>query len=156
MTAIEILGKNAKAAARVLAVTGENEKNKALNSIADAIEAQAQKIIDANKIDMENGRAAGLTPSLLDRLSLDEKRIAGIAQGIRSVAAQPDPVGRIVSGSRLANGLQIERVTVPLGVIGIIYEARPNVTADGRRFVLRPETRSYCAAAKRRYLQTRR
>ena len=137
MTNIEILGQKAKQASKILAITGETAKNNALLMIADALEQKADFIINANNIDMENGRNNGLTNSLLDRLKLDNARISGMANGIRSVAAQPDPIGAIVSGQHLPNGLQIEKVTVPLGVIGIIFEARPNVTADAAALCLK-------------------
>ena len=123
------MGKNAKAAARTLAVAGE-KKNDALKAIAKALTDNADKIIAANKIDIENGVQNNLTSALLDRLKLDEKRIEGIANGVLEVAALPDPVGTVISGSTRPNGLKITKVRVPIGVIGIIYEARPNVTAD--------------------------
>lgn len=123
------MGKNAKAAARTLAVAGE-KKNDALKAIAKALTNNADKIIAANKIDIENGIKNNLTSALLDRLKLDEKRIKGIADGVLEVAALPDPVGTVISGSTRPNGLKITKVRVPIGVIGIIYEARPNVTAD--------------------------
>lgn len=123
------MGKNAKAAARTLAVAGE-KKNDALKAIAKALTDNADKIIAANKIDIENGVKNNLTSALLDRLKLDEKRIKGIADGVLEVAALPDPVGTVISGSTRPNGLKITKVRVPIGVIGIIYEARPNVTAD--------------------------
>lgn len=123
------MGKNAKAAARTLAVAGE-KKNDALKAIAKALTDNSDKIIAANKIDIENGIKNNLTSALLDRLKLDEKRIKGIADGVLEVAALPDPVGTVISGSTRPNGLKITKVRVPIGVIGIIYEARPNVTAD--------------------------
>lgn len=123
------MGKKAKAAARTLAVAGE-KKNDALKAIAKALTDNADKIIAANKIDIENGIKNNLTSALLDRLKLDEKRIKGIADGVLEVAALPDPVGTVISGSTRPNGLKITKVRVPIGVIGIIFEARPNVTAD--------------------------
>ncbi|MEE1106095.1 MAG: gamma-glutamyl-phosphate reductase, partial [Ruminococcus sp.] len=129
MTQLEMMGANAKQAARVLMNAGA-KKDEALLSIAQALRDNAAAIIAANEKDIENGKAAGLTPSLLDRLKLDESRIAGMAEGVTQVAAQPDPIGRILEGRTLKNGLQIEKITVPMGVIGIIYEARPNVTSD--------------------------
>ncbi len=136
MTVLETMGANAKTASRFLMTAG-SEKNAALNAIADALCKNCGKIISANDIDIENGKAAGLTSSLLDRLKLDENRINGMAQGVRQVAALPDPIGRILDGRTLANGLQIEKVTVPMGVIGIIYEARPNVTSDAAALCLK-------------------
>lgn len=129
MTVIEQMGAVAKIASRTLATAGE-KKNDALKAIASALTKNADKIIEANKIDLENGRTNGLSASLLDRLMLDNKRIDGIAQGVLEVAALPDPIGDVISGGVRPNGLKITKVRVPLGVIGIIFEARPNVTAD--------------------------
>ena len=129
MTTLEIMGQNAKAASRVLMNAGA-KKDSALLAIADALRANADKIIEANNIDIENGRAAGLTESLIDRLMLDKGRIDGMAKGVEEVAAQADPIGKIIEGRTLKNGLKIEKVPVPMGVIGIIFEARPNVTSD--------------------------
>ena len=129
MTQLEIMGAQAKNAARFLMNAG-SKKDEALLAIAKALRDNAQKIIEANKIDLENGKAAGLTESLLDRLSLDESRILGMADGVTQVAAMPDPIGKVLEGRTLKNGLQIEKITVPMGVIGIIFEARPNVTSD--------------------------
>ncbi len=136
MTQLEMMGANAKQAARVLMNAGA-KKDEALLSIAQALRDNAAAIIAANEKDIENGKAAGLTPSLLDRLKLDESRIAGMAEGVTQVAAQPDPIGRILEGRTLKNGLQIEKITVPMGVIGIIYEARPNVTSDAAALCLK-------------------
>ncbi len=136
MTTLETMGAAAKKAARVLMNAGA-KKDEALLKIAEALRANAQTIIEANDIDIENGKAAGLSASLLDRLKLDEGRIIGMAQGVEQVAAQPDPIGRIIEGRTLKNGLQIEKITVPMGVIGIIYEARPNVTSDAAALCLK-------------------
>jgi glutamate-5-semialdehyde dehydrogenase len=129
MTDLTELGKKAKQASRALASAGP-KKDAALLAAADGLEREAAVILDANRQDVEAARAAGMTDALLDRLSLSEARIKGMAEGLRSVAAQTDPVGEVVSGITRPNGLRIEKVRVPLGVIGIIYEARPNVTAD--------------------------
>ena len=136
MTQLEIMGANAKKAARVLMNAG-TKKDEALKAIAKALRENSQAIIAANDIDIENGKKAGLTASLLDRLKLDEGRILGMADGVEQVAAQPDPIGRIIEGRTLKNGLQIEKITVPMGVIGIIYEARPNVTSDAAALCLK-------------------
>ena len=136
MTQLEIMGANAKKAARVLMNAG-TKKDEALKAIAKALRENSQAIIAANDIDIENGKKAGLTASLLDRLKLDEGRISGMADGVEQVAAQPDPIGRIIEGRTLKNGLQIEKITVPMGVIGIIYEARPNVTSDAAALCLK-------------------
>ena len=130
MTALELQGQAAQNAARRLAVAGERLKNDALAAIAKALTERRGEWLEANERDLEAARAGGMSPSLLDRLALDEKRIAGIAEGVRQVAALPDPIGQVVETVRRPNGLKLERRRVPLGVIGIIYEARPNVTVD--------------------------
>ncbi len=136
MTVIEQMGKNAKETAKILAVAG-SKKDKALISVAEALIEHADSIVEANKIDIENGIKKGLTPSLIDRLTLGTDRIKGMAEGVRKVASLPDPVGNVISGNKLPNGLTVTKVTVPLGVIGIIYEARPNVTADAAALCLK-------------------
>ncbi len=136
MTQLEIMGANAKKASRFLMTAG-SKKNDALLAIAKALRENSQTIIDANDIDIENGKNAGLTASLLDRLKLSKERIEGMADGVEQVAALPDPIGRVLDGSTLKNGLQIEKITVPMGVIGIIYEARPNVTSDAAALCLK-------------------
>ena len=120
----------AKKAAGKLAITSTAIKNKAMLAMAQALLDKQEEILVANAIDMENAAAKGMKASMLDRLKLTPERIAGMAEGLEQVAALPDPIGNIVGGSRLANGLTVTKVRVPLGVIGIIYEARPNVTAD--------------------------
>lgn len=120
----------AKKAAGKLAVTNTAIKNRAMLAMAQALLDKQEEILAANAIDMENAAAKGMKASMLDRLKLTAERIAGMAEGLEQVASLPDPVGNVVGGSRLANGLSITKVRVPLGVIGIIYEARPNVTAD--------------------------
>ena len=124
------LGKSARAAARLLAQATPEAKNKALLAAAAALRDQAPAIKAANAIDMDAGKAKGLTPALLDRLHLDDKRIEGIAKGLEDIAALEDPVGGEIARWQRPNGLDIARIRVPLGVIGIIYESRPNVTAD--------------------------
>lgn len=136
MTQLEIMGAKAKEASRFLMTAG-SKKDEALNAIAKALRENADIIIKANDIDIENGDKAGLTKSLLDRLKLTEERINGMADGVREVASLADPVGRVLDGRTLKNGLQIEKVTVPMGVIGIIFEARPNVTSDAAALCLK-------------------
>lgn len=136
MTVIEQMGAKAKKAARVLSVAG-SKKDLALNSIADALIEHKDEIIKANNIDIEYGKEIGLTPSLIDRLTLGEDRIKGMADGVRKVSSLPDPIGNVISGNTLPNGLTVTRVKVPLGVIGIIFEARPNVTADAASLCLK-------------------
>ncbi|MBQ2972335.1 MAG: glutamate-5-semialdehyde dehydrogenase [Ruminococcus sp.] len=136
MLTVRELGQNAKKASRTLLCAKES-KNDALKNIADALINNADFIIEANKIDIENGRKNGLSDAMIDRLSLDKERIEGIAQGVREIIAMPDPVGKVLSGNTLKNGLSISKVTVPLGVIGIIFESRPNVTADAAALCLK-------------------
>ncbi len=126
-----------KAAAPALAGLSAGEKNAALEAMAAALEAAAQEILAANAQDLSAARAAGTRPALLDRLALDEGRIGAMARGIRQVAALPDPIGQVVRGNTLPNGLQVTQARVPLGVVGIIYEARPNVTADAAALCLK-------------------
>ena len=137
MTALEQQGADAKEAARALAIAGTNLKNRALCAIADALEARQTDILAANAADCEAAKAAGISQSLLDRLVLTPDRIAGIAKGVREVAALPDPIGAVTEMKTMPNGLTIGRKTVPLGVIGIIYEARPNVTVDAAALCLK-------------------
>ena len=120
----------AKSAARKMSIVSTVTKNNALNAMADALIENTNAIIEANKKDMENGREKGLTESLLDRLLLDEARIKSMAQGLRDVASLEDPIGEVIRMWRRPNNLKIGQIRVPLGVIGIIYEARPNVTVD--------------------------
>ena len=127
----------AKRAAAKLAVTSTAVKNKALLAMAEALLAKQEQILAANAIDMEQAAAKGMKSSMLDRLKLTAARIEGMADGLRQVAVLPDPVGNVLDGKTLANGLQITKVRVPLGVIGIIYEARPNVTADAAGLCLK-------------------
>jgi len=131
------LGARARAAARPLAVASAGRKSAALLAMAEALEANKGKILAANAVDMEKGKAAGLSNALLDRLKLDEKRIAAMAEGIRAIAALEDPVGKVIAEWDRPNGLHIERVRTPLGVIGVIYESRPNVTADAGALCLK-------------------
>lgn len=127
----------AKKAAAKLAVTNTAVKNKALLAMAEALEKEQEAILAANALDMERAEAKGMKSSMLDRLKLTPERIGGMADGLRQVAGLPDPVGNVVGGSTLANGLRVTKVRVPLGVIGIIYEARPNVTADAAGLCLK-------------------
>lgn len=120
----------ARQAARRLALLSRAEKDAALLTLADAVEAATAAVVAANERDLARGRAAGMDESLQDRLRLTPERVRSAAQALRDVAGLPDPVGEVVRGSTLANGLQIKQVRVPMGVVGMIYEARPNVTVD--------------------------
>ncbi len=131
------LGRNARRAARALAAAGTSPKNLALLRTADALLAQADALREANERDLAEGRARGLDDAFLDRLALTDPRIQAMAQGLREVAALPDPVGEITGMAYRPTGIQVGRMRVPLGVIGIIYESRPNVTADAAALCLK-------------------
>lgn len=131
------LGKRAKKAESYLMTASTAEKNAALNKIADALLESTGTILAANELDIKAAKENKMKPSLVDRLSLDEKRIASMALGVREVALLDDPVGKTISGSIRPNGLAIEKVSVPLGVIAVIFEARPNVTADAAALCLK-------------------
>jgi len=120
----------ARDASRVLATLDSDTRNVALHAIADALIARTDEIVEANERDLQDGRANGLAAALRDRLALDAGRIAAIADGTRAIAALPDPVGEVIEGRRLANGLDVRMLRVPFGVVAVVYEARPNVTID--------------------------
>ena len=134
---LEEYGKRARAAARALACAATEEKNDALKKIAAAIEQNSATILAENAVDLENGRANGLSDALLDRLALSDARIAAIADSLRQVAELPDPVGRVLEETVRPNGLRLRKIAVPIGVIAVIYEARPNVTADSAGLCLK-------------------
>jgi glutamate-5-semialdehyde dehydrogenase len=148
---MEPIGRAALEAARVLAQTEAPTKNRALQAAADALRAHSADILAANARDMSSARERGLSGALLDRLLLDPKRVEGMAKGIEDIMQLPDPIGTVIAEWTRPNGMNIQRVRVPLGVIGIIYESRPNVTADagalclksGNAVILRAGTESY-------------
>jgi glutamate-5-semialdehyde dehydrogenase len=131
------LGREAVAAAGVLALAGTKQKNEALARIAASLRARVREMLAANAVDMEAARAKGLSGAMLDRLALDEKRIEAMARGVEDIAALADPVGSTIAHWTRPNGLDIARVRVPLGVVGIIYESRPNVTCDAGALCLK-------------------
>ena len=131
------LGKQAKEASRRLALVSAADKNMALLAMADALEAASTELKAANALDLGVGRQLGLSSAMLDRLELNDTRIAGMAAGLREVAALPDPVGRILDRRTRPNGLRIEKISSPIGVVVIIYESRPNVTADAASLCLK-------------------
>ena len=135
--AVVDVARAAKQASRVLATATRAQKDAALQAMADALVAGAARIVEANGADLERGRATGMKSSLLDRLALDAARIGAIADALRELAALPDPVGEVVRGSTLPNGLRLRQVRVPMGVVGMIYEARPNVTVDAAGLALK-------------------
>jgi glutamate-5-semialdehyde dehydrogenase len=147
------LGRQAKAASRRLAPLSSAEKNHALRLIADQLEAQSDYLIAENQKDLDAARQAGISGALLDRIALNSARVQGMAKGLRDVAVLPDPVGEIVKMWRRPNGLQVGRMRIPLGVIAMIYEARPNVTADaaalclksGNAVILRGGSEAHCS-----------
>ena len=134
---VKELGINAKKTQTFLSAVTTEDKNRALLSIADALEKNCGEIIKANELDLQNGRENGLNAGLLDRLMLNEERIKAIADGVREVAALDDACGKVIYEYEKDNGLKIKKITVPIGVIGIIFEARPNVTADAAALCLK-------------------
>ena len=132
----ELAGR-ARRAAAVLATTTRAGKDAALHAMADALAKRTSEVLEANDTDVDAATTAGTPAHLVDRLRLDEDRVASMAQGLRDVAALPDPVGEVVRGSTLPNGLRLRQIRVPMGVIGIVYEARPNVTADAAGLCLK-------------------
>lgn len=131
------LARQTREAARLLAAVPSPVRVRAIEAAADLLEARSAAVVAANALDLEAGRAAGLAAAMLDRLKLDPKRISAIAQAMREIAAQPDPVGRVLSEQRRPDGLQIAKVSVPLGAVFIIYESRPNVTCDAAALCLK-------------------
>lgn len=130
MEYIETLGANAKAAEPAISVMGTNEKNRFLSEISSLLRSHVTEIIGANKLDIETARANGMSEAMIDRLTLTEQRIGGMADGVDKVISLPDPVGAVIGGSDLPNGLHVIKKRVPIGTIGIIFESRPNVTVD--------------------------
>lgn len=137
MTYLEELGARAKSAEAAIRGISQQLKNDALTAIADSLEKNAARIIEENKKDLENAVKNNMTEALQDRLRLDEKRIRGMAEGVRKIVSLPDPVGRVLGGKELPNGLKIVKKSVPLGVVGIIFESRPNVTVDAAALCLK-------------------
>ncbi len=137
MTDVAELARAARVAARQLAVLDRAHKDAALQAMADSLAAASEQVLAANASDVARAREAGTSEALIDRLSLNQSRIDGMVAGLRSLAQLPDPIGEVVRGWQLANGVHIDQVRVPLGVIGIIYEARPNVTADAAGICLK-------------------
>src|SRR6187431_1484832 len=131
------IGRSAKAAARVLALASTDQKNRALGGMAAAIRASRSDILAANADDLADGKAAGLSAAALDRLTLNGPRVEAMAEGLDVVRGLADPVGRVTETWTRPNGMTIERVKVPLGVVGVIYESRPNVTADAGALCLK-------------------
>jgi len=135
--AVRETARRAKLAGRALATATRATKDAALHAMADALVAAAPRVVEANARDLAAGRDAGMSPGLLDRLALTEERIGSIADALRELATLPDPVGEVVRGSTLPNGIRLRQVRVPMGVVGMIYEARPNVTVDAAGLALK-------------------
>ena len=150
---LEKMGRNARKGALAIANAATEEKNRWLNAMADALEEECAALIDANMHDMKKGEEKGLSEAMLDRLKLDEKRIKAMADGLRHVVTLPDPANRILSETVRPNGIKIQKVSVPIGVIGFIYESRPNVTVDaaglclkaGNAVILRGGSEAICS-----------
>ena len=151
MTYIETLGANAKAASKILASATTESKNKALAAIADALEANADKIIAENEKDLAAADSNGISKVMQDRLRLNNDRIKGMAEGVRALIKLEDPVGAVDFGYTRPNGMKITRVRVPMGVIGIIYESRPNVTSDAGALCLKAGSASILRGGKEAY-----
>lgn len=134
---VEDRGRAAKAAARILATAGTNAKNAALLTMAEVLDEQRDAILEANGRDIAGAKDKGLTPHMVERLTLSPKRLTEMQAGLRQVAVLPDPIGTVLSGWRRPNGLEISKTRVPIGVIGIIYESRPNVTVDAAALCLK-------------------
>lgn len=135
--AVRETARRAKLAGRALATATRATKDAALHAMADALVAAAPRVVEANARDLAAGRDGGMSPGLLDRLALTEERIGAIADALRELATLPDPVGEVVRGSTLPNGIRLRQVRVPMGVVGMIYEARPNVTVDAAGLALK-------------------
>ncbi|HEX2413416.1 MAG TPA: glutamate-5-semialdehyde dehydrogenase [Solirubrobacteraceae bacterium] len=136
-TSVTDVCRAAKAASRALATIDSATKDRALLAMADALEARTAEILEANARDLEAGRESGLSSALMDRLALDADRVAAMATGVREIVALQDPVGEVLDGFRLPNGLDVRKVRVPLGVVAVVYEARPNVTIDAAALALK-------------------
>ena len=136
MNSINDLGRKAKKASKKIAVAGE-EKNKALKAIAEALINKTNDLVSANKIDIKNAKNNGLTDAFIDRLTLSDERIKMMSEGIFKIISFEDPIGRVLEGHVTKEGLHINNVSVPIGVIGIIYESRPNVTVDAAALCLK-------------------
>ena len=134
---VHAAARRARVAAGHLALLRRAEKDRALLALADAVRAHVQPILAANAEDVRAGQEAGMASALVDRLTLTEARVEAIAGGLTKVAGLPDPVGEVVRGSTLANGLELRQLRVPMGVVGMVYEARPNVTVDAAGLALK-------------------
>ncbi|MCU0277569.1 MAG: glutamate-5-semialdehyde dehydrogenase [Candidatus Nanopelagicales bacterium] len=134
---VKAVGLRAKQACAVLRTLSRDQKDAGLHAIADALNAQADRIVEANSADVDAARKAGTDPAIVDRLTLTTQRLAAVADAVRAVAALPDPIGDVLRGYTLANGLRAQQIRVPLGVVGMIYEARPNVTVDAAALCLK-------------------
>lgn len=151
---IDAMGLKARTAARILAGCSREKKDTAISLLADYLETYPEPVLAANELDLEAGRRNGLSSALIDRLMFNPNRLAGMASGLRTVAAATDPVGEIFEAQHLTNGLRVHKRRVPLGVIGVIYEARPNVTIDVAGLMIKPGMQPSCAAAAKLSIRT--
>src|SRR5262249_26374129 len=133
---VRSLGKAAKAASAALAQASEKQLDKLLDDIAKSLRTQESAILEANAKDVATAKQKNMTPALIDRLTLNQKRIEGMIEGVEVVRALPDPVGKVLWSTTRPNGMKIDRVAVPIGVLGMIYESRPNVTVDAAALCL--------------------
>ena len=151
---VEVKTREAKEASRRLSRASSSTKDSALLAMAETLICNAAAIEDANRLDLANGEKKGLSSALMDRLRLNRKRIEAMAEGLRALADLEDPVGRISELNRRPNGLLVGKMRVPLGVIGMVYESRPNVTADVAGLCIKSGTQQSCAAARKRFTPT--
>ncbi|MGO8740137.1 glutamate-5-semialdehyde dehydrogenase [Rhodoblastus sp.] len=153
--ALLAIGREARKAARVLALAAPEQKNRALRAAAGILRARQSELLEANARDMAAARGKSLAPALLDRLMLDDKRVASIARSLEEIADLPDPVGRLLETFERPNGLRIERVSTPLGVVGVIFESRPNVTADAGGLCLKAGNAAILRAGSESFYSSR-
>lgn len=151
---MQTVARNARIASRAIATLSSNTKNELLRNMANGLERAAPSLIAANRIDVETGKKNGLSEAMVDRLVLDESRIKAMADGLREVADLPDPVGEISSMTKRPSGIEVGRMRIPLGVIGIIYESRPNVTADAAGLCLKSGNAVILRVVPRRFTPT--
>lgn len=142
---VEDLARKAKAASRSLGFASDEARCAAVRAMATALRQRADEVLEANAIDMDAARAAGTSEGLLDRLLLTPERVEGMAAGLDKLADLPDPVGRVLDERDISEGVHLRRVSVPLGLVAMVYEARPNVTADAAGICIRTATPAFCA-----------
>ena len=152
---IRTVSDRARSASRTLNRLNREHKDRTLASVASGLRESVSALLTANREDLERGRDSGLSRALLDRLALDEERIENLAQAVEEIIALDDPIGRMIQGRTLPNGLRLSQISVPLGVLGVVYEARPNVTVDIAALALKSGNAAVFAAARRPRAPTR-